>query len=425
MKLVSVPDPRQFAEVPHRDIEILLYGHRGESDRASVGASIHDVIKRSHLQPELRAWDFLTIALSIVATDQIVQRHSADGWTRQLSLTIAVNEPEFWEAQKGLLSEAVRFLTTDLWELDFLGNGHQPELSEEPLIPDENCVSLLSGGMDSLIGAIDLTAQGANQPYMVSQVAQGDKNTQAGFAANIGGGLRHLQLNHNTVAPWPKERSQRARSLAFIAYGVLAASTLKHYKDGERVPLYICENGFISINPPLTLSRLGSLSTRTTHPIFLDSLQRLLHAAGLHVQLVNPYQFSTKGEMLRGCSDQAILLQNAHSSTSCGKYARYGYTHCGRCVPCLVRRAAYHAWGEQDQTDYRFNDLWRDESDYARFDDVRSVAMAITKVNLDGLDKWLGASLNSYRMGDVRPYQQTVERGLRELESFFHSIGIM
>ena len=36
------------------------------------------------------------------------------------------------------------------------------------------------------------------------------------------------------------------------------------------VTLYMCENGFISINPPLTDARLGSLSTRTTHPVYLS-----------------------------------------------------------------------------------------------------------------------------------------------------------
>jgi hypothetical protein len=62
------------------------------------------------------------------------------------------------------------------------------------------------------------------------------------------------------------ERSQRARSIIFFAYGVLAATALKRYHDGQPVTLYVCENGFIAINPSLTTARLGSLSTRTTHP---------------------------------------------------------------------------------------------------------------------------------------------------------------
>jgi hypothetical protein len=73
----------------------------------------------------------------------------------------------------------------------------------------------------------------------------------------MAGGLRHLQMNHNAAAP--KEEtppSQRARSLIFLAYGVLAATTLEQYHGGQAVTLYVCENGFISINPPLCGFRL-------------------------------------------------------------------------------------------------------------------------------------------------------------------------
>src|SRR5690606_4084156 len=137
----------------------------------------------------------------------------------------------------------------------------------------------------------------------VSQVAQGDKQKQLYLASEIGGGLSHLQLNHVAHFPHKSERSQRARSLIFLAYGVLLATSLKRYEMGKSVPLYICENGFISINPPLALDRLGSLSTRTTHPVFLSLIQKLLDEAGLKVKLHNPYQFLTKGEMLVQCAD--------------------------------------------------------------------------------------------------------------------------
>ena len=123
------------------------------------------------------------------------------------------------------------------------------------------------------------------------------------------------------------------------------ASALKRYHDGEDVTLYVCENGFISINAPLTDARLGSLSTRTTHPVYMGHFQKLLSAADLRITLEIPYQFKTKGEMLAACSDQPFLRTVAHASTSCGRYARNGYKHCGRCLPCLIRRAAFHTWG--------------------------------------------------------------------------------
>jgi hypothetical protein len=126
--------------------------------------------------------------------------------------------------------------------------------------------------LDSLIGAIDLSRD-RRRPYLVSQVSQGDKKKQILFASR----------------PGNNERSQRARSIIFLAYAVLLATALKRYHDGEEIPLFVCENGFISINPPLTTGRLGSLSTRTAHPVFLTLFQRLLDSADLNVRMISPF----------------------------------------------------------------------------------------------------------------------------------------
>ena len=393
-------------------------------NQASVGATIRHVIQHHKLKPASRAWDLLSIALAVVATDMGVRRdESPDGWTRQLDLHVAVRDSAFWTTQHELLAQQLRFLTTDVWNVVFLEDGVLPEPERNSAHLDQNCVVLLSGGLDSLIGAIDLVGTDGKKPYAVSQVAQGDKQTQNSLASMIGGGLAHLQLNHNARCPGENERSQRARSFIFLAYGVLVATALARYHDGEDITLYVCENGFISLNPPLTGARLGSLSTRTTHPFFTRLFQQLLDAAGLRVKLENPYQFQTKGEMLRNCVDQAFIQKHAHTSTSCGRYARNHYNHCGLCLPCLVRRAAFHASGIPDKTDYVFTDLSRDDRKSSRYDDVRSAAMAVAAAKADGVLKWAGPALSSVRLGNVTPYKNVVSRGLDELEAFLKKAG--
>ncbi|GIK64316.1 MAG: hypothetical protein BroJett018_21100 [Chloroflexota bacterium] len=425
MKLVCAPLGTDFKRMEKSDLQVVLYGRPDNSNRGFVGASIKEVIHQSRLRPDMRAWDLLSIALSVVATDLGVRREaSPDGWTRELELSVAVKDAAFWNSQKELLEQQLRFLTTDLWHCSFIDGGFSPDSPSDPVMPVEDCISLLSGGLDSFVGTLDLVARANRKPYLVSQVALGDKNTQKDFAAKLGEGLQHLQLNHNVHFPIRNEPSQRARSFVFLAYGVLLATALKSYYEGEDVILYICENGFISINPPLTDGRLGSLSTRTTHPVFLQQFQKLLDTGGIRVKIENPYQFRTKGEMLIECVDQEVLYRNVHLATSCGRYARNRYRHCGRCIPCLVRRAAILAWGRNDQTDYVFDDLSWDDAHHARFDDVRSVAMAIAEVASEGFDSWIGISLNSTLSGDVTPYRQTVERGLRELQSFFEAMRI-
>ena len=363
--------------------------------------------------------------IQVIAADLAGHRtESPDGWTREFELEVAVADPAFWNNQQELVSRLLGFLTTDIWKVGFIGGGLCLKPPRRPVLPPEDCVALLSGGLDSFIGNLDLVANG-RRPFAVSQTVRGDAKNQRAFAKLIGGGLRHLQINHNADVPDPETPpSQRARSLIFIAYGILAATMLKKYHTGSDVTLYVCENGFISINPPLTEMRLGSLSTRTTHPVFLGLIQRLLDTAELRVHLENPYQLKTKGEMLRDCANKELLYAHATDTTSCSRFLQNGYKHCGRCVPCLVRRAAFRASGKNDTTEYVYRDLGRDDKDYAGFDDVRSVAMAIAEVKADGLESWLGTAISTTLLGDVAPLQAMVGRGLDELGSLLKFHGV-
>ena len=425
MRIVCVPEDYDTVATPPCDLNVVLYGRTNKWNMGSIGATIWDIIQQCQLQPEARAWDLLSIALSIIAADTAIQRNkSPDGWTRQLDLHVAVSDPAFWKSQTDLLIKQLKFLTTDIWSITFLAGGVHPVPPKSISKPDQDCVVLLSGGLDSLIGTINLMNADRKVPYAVSQISRGDKHTQTFFASMIGGGLKHLQLNHNFRSPGQNELSQRARSFIFFAYGVLAATALARYHDGEDVTLYVCENGFISLNPPLTGARLGSLSTRTTHPVFIDLFQQLLNVAGLRVKLENPYQFQTKGEMLQNCVDQVFLQEHAHTSTSCGRYARR-YKHCGRCLPCLIRRSAFYKWGFTDQTEYVYSDLSLDHPNYARYDDVRSATMAVVTAETDGIAQWAASSLSTALLDNVSTYQDVIGRGLQELGSFLKASRVL
>ena len=84
-----------------------------------------------------------------------------------------------------------------------------------------------------------------------------------------------------------------------------------------------------------------------------------------------------------------LIQQHAHTSTSCGRFFRFGYIHCGRCVPCLVRRAAFRRWGRSDPTPYKYTDLSKQDSEHAEFDDVRAAAMATLERGEIGISRWL------------------------------------
>jgi hypothetical protein len=148
--------------------------------------------------------------------------------------------------------------------------------------------------------------------------------------------------------------------------------------------LIIPENGWISLNPPLTLNRLGSYSTRTTHPYFLEQFTGLWREADCATRLVNPYQRLTKGEMGRGCRNWELLERLFRLSVSCARpvVSRWqggAVGSCGYCYPCLMRRAALHALGWDRGEDYR-RDVLSDPDILAhrvRGGDLRALLLAV------------------------------------------------
>ena len=201
MRIVCAPESA-LARTAAGDLDIVLYERASKPTQASVGAQIPGAIRRQKLEPASRAWDLLSIALAVVATDVSVRRdNSPDGWTRKLDLQVAVSDPDFWTSQLEVLAQQLRFLTTDIWNVTFLECSLPPMPEAQSARPDQDSVVLLSGGLDSLVGAIDIVGTLGKNPYAVSQVSQGDKLTQQRFASVVGDGLAHLQLNHNANSP--------------------------------------------------------------------------------------------------------------------------------------------------------------------------------------------------------------------------------
>lgn len=424
MKLVCGPKSFEFEKYVS-DLDVVLFAQPDVKSKAGVGQGIAHEIRRRKLSPKVEAWDFLSVALSCVCADMAGHRkQSPDGWTREFDLKIAVGNPDFWETQKETLQTALEFLTTDRWRLSFEHGGYYPTPDKSKKVLSGDCVTLLSGGMDSLIGTIDRVAEKLI-PVTVSQVVRGDKSNQLDFPKRIDNRLTSLVMSHAARVPnGETPASQRSRSIVFLAYAALVATNIGPPSLKRPIELFISENGFISLNPPLTPMRLGSLSTRTTHPAYLSRIQSIFDAADMGLKIQNRYSFKTKGEMLKECADQKLIKELAHESTSCGRYLKYNYTHCGRCVPCLVRRAAFFEWGFVDQTRYKFDNIGKNDSDHAGFDDIRAVAMAILEVKEIGIERWMGANLSSASVDDQQPFLELVERGLNELDALLKDRGV-
>ncbi len=375
-------------------------------------------LKNAGYAPSISVWDFTLFCFAVYAADvAVLRKNCVDGWTRQIELDITLNQPELWEANKTIAEEMLRVLSGDFWTLHFLPGGPRPPQGNRRFC-DRDCVSLLSGGLDSLIGGIDASAQG-RKPIFVSQLAFEDSARQVAYADALGGGEWHQQWSHKVVFKGRKETSTRARSMAFYGLAVLATSLL----DINRPDIIVPENGFISINPPLLPGRMASLSTRTTHPLFMALLQKLLDVVDVDVRLNMPYRFKTKGEMMIECADQSLLAKFACDSTSCGRFRTYNRTHCGRCVPCMVRKAAILRWGDTDTTRYKFEAL--SAAGKTSADDPMALACAVLTAEQQGIDSFLGATLAFASDADRPHYRRIAEAGLAELAVLLRKDGVL
>lgn len=398
-----------------------LYSSTRREGVGHVAIDLPKCIKMDGLAPPVRAWDFATIALSVATADKaVLRKESADGWTRMIDLSVCLSEPAVWEAKRAALESVLGFLTGDVWVLRLLGGSLEPPKTKKPQKRDADCVCLLSGGVDSLVGAIDLTSTG-RKPQFVSQIDRGDRATQERYARELDGKNRHCQWSYAVKNPRKSEISTRGRSIVFFAFAALAASAIPSTKE-RPVEIVVPENGFISLNVPLGPGRLGSLSTKTTHPFYMESIQALWDAVGIDAKLSFPYRSKTKGDLLMGCADQAKLMELIGDSVSCGKYRRHNYKHCGECVPCMVRRAAFLKAGLTDTTakGYCCENLAFSESG-----DVAAAATAFLRYQDNGERRFVGGALSFAHPDERDLYADVVARGMDELGQLLRTHGVI
>jgi 7-cyano-7-deazaguanine synthase in queuosine biosynthesis len=398
------------------------------------------------LSPPELGFDLLTLAALVQAADTRLARRteSQDTWTREITVVSPVSNPGLWAASAKLLKGMLDFLTGDVWTLEFIArprgfeectvavaNGAQPTRFDR--------VCLFSGGLDSLIGAVDALERG-ERPLLVSHAAEGAtsesqtsclKKLQKHYAPVVIDRLRlWLNFPKALVAGVGAEPTMRARSFLFIALGVVAGTSL-----GPPFTLDVPENGLIALNVPLDMLRLGSSSTRTTHPFYLARWNELLGRLGIAGTVTNPYWNRTKGEMVAACANQKLLKGTVEDSMSCAsptkaRWRGHGIEHCGYCLPCLIRRAALQkAWGRgKDSTVYTVPDLTAQPLDTHKAEgaQVRSLQLAIARLKSNpGIEKLLIHKPGSLRdeAGRLEQLAAVYRRGMEEVGSLLSRVS--
>lgn len=319
-----------------------------------IGAAI-EALAVHGMRPTEMGVDLAILAAHVHAADTRISRstESQDSWTREIRLVVPVSDPQRWHRAAPILVRALNFLTGDRWSVGFRARPkafqHLIPATAPLSQPVFDGVSLFSGGLDSLIGAIDELHTG-KVPLLVSHAGEGassaaqDTLFTALKAHYKTSGVERLRVwmafPQGLVKDVPPENTTRGRSFLFFALGVFAGTGL-----GKPFVLRVPENGLIAVNVPLDHLRVGALSTRTTHPFYIARWNDLLHTLGVKARIENPYWDHTKGEMAAACLNPPLLRRLAPLSISCasptkGRWAGRGTEHCGHCLPCLIRRAS-------------------------------------------------------------------------------------
>nr|WP_281719524.1 Qat anti-phage system QueC-like protein QatC [Nitrosomonas nitrosa] len=385
------------------------------------------ILHRLGVNPPPEALDLLHFAMSVYYADLRVNRcHGSDRWTRDFVLHLPVVDPVRWSTSAPVLTRMLQFLTGDRWAAEF---RHRPPVAAPPVAAQQlrlnniQAVSLFSGGLDSLVGAIDLLAAGR----FVALVGHHGAGVTNAVQENV---LNALQRYGPLAAPFmfyvqpPRsgdndgEQSMRSRSILFLTLGVAVAATL-----GGGQSLNVAENGLISLIVPLSPATTGSSSTRTTHPHFLALFREFVGAVGLNVRIDTPYRFQTKGEMLQQCAAQDVLRATAPLTMSCshpesGRFRGHAPSdHCGYCVPCIIRRASLHAAGlpqSRYSVDVTTNPPSPD-TDTGR--DLRAFQIALERLRNAPATRYLFDVLSTGPIPppDAAQHAETYRRGLAEV----------
>lgn len=360
------------------------YGRRFQLKEPAIFLSTHPRFGNVYFRPEAvsaslgfpldpLSLDLCEIASYVYMADKAFSRGPEEKWTRDFSFLVPVSNPDRWNSVKELLINTVGTLSGDNFSFHFVSkysNTVATRTRGAKIIQqgvDSDCVSLFSGGLDSFCGAAYLIKDG-RRPLFASHYVSVLKSLQQGLLSAIereyGCAFRHLQYRVTSAnggkTRFPlksRESSHRARSFLFMSFAAAAAAVCGLHD------IFICENGVLSLNVPISEARKGTRSTRHAHPLYLCCFNELIDSLYSRTFSVkNPFMFWTKAEEVQLIAATGLSSQIKNTVTCWGypnqTLSHKDSNHCGYCIPCLVRRVSLISAGVESYDDRYIVDVF-------------------------------------------------------------------
>jgi 7-cyano-7-deazaguanine synthase in queuosine biosynthesis len=308
--------------------------------------------------------DLLDLGITVFMSDRYTKRAHHLG--RRMGILMPTRHPDVWSRAQPAVMRAVSFLARDDFSIHF--TKRREPLGQYSQLPqqrdDKRCVCLLSGGIDSVAGAI-WTLENGLRPIFVShyaspRLASTQKNVVIHLEHIFRTELQHIGVYVNRVrgklgAPLKSLMVQHLRTFLFLSLATAVALELGIRK------VFIFENGPVALNPLFSEARIN---TRTAHVHFLGYFRQLIKAVfKVDLEIENPFAYETKGEVtsLLAKPKYERLISETEScwyTFRVGMRAlkmerRFSGRHDGDCFPCILRRTAVHHAG-----------LWEKDGDY-------------------------------------------------------------
>lgn len=314
-----------------------------------------------------RILDLLQLAAHIFCADRMLYRGDRtrvnfESWARTIEFHIPVFDLQFWSnpALQRALSECLQYMTGDRKYSFFFEKATlshlEPRVKQLSLFADEVSlvqnanaadIMLLSGGLDSLAGAIEHLNKHDDRSLIVINHKGNNsvKKTQKAVVES----LKSYYINrifpygfecHNKKSIGSVEETQRTRMFLFsaIAYAICECFS-KHQ-------FYVYENGITSINLPGQGDLMNARASRTTHPKTIGLVKKFFRFFDSQFDILTPYYSMTKEDIFNVFKKYGMKYLLSSSVSCSATRNRPGLTsHCGCCSQCIDRRFAAFAAG--------------------------------------------------------------------------------